>query len=1176
MSDPVVCKICGFAKESTAKEQTQAVKSQEDESTEALTGGFNRAYHKADAAIVFVLGYKTKDGGVKTRQIDVFSAMNGYHIRSMPDRRYRNPVMVGGGDNFIAVVDRFQDTDVIRITDKYFGLTEDDFDDYGLPREEIDLDKVDDLLQVTTPQGSRVTGLTILPRGILIANITKEDGIPRYIKVDVRTTLGQDTQPGFNGIDTLTDPFYSWGNMIGAPAPYDIALGSSMLLFATIISDGQDKHGVAIVDLTLGEVIAYVGLPSKYTPLQVSHGQGVIHVLVKDEDAPVSDNETDPTFGNKVLRIPVIYGNYMLSGGLENDAMILEPQDYQVSKTYQVKDAASEQDTDLPAYIEGARQLNSNYDVDAIGDKVTAEDISVTAPSGLSEGQNTASSTELASRPQTTDSDAASNTYDDSRNIPVKVITLPDDRRIFAIGTVGNTLVEGGYAWDEANTEDPRDTSKPLFFVFHNSHYDYLSDGGFIYGCVKEVNKTDASGNVINGSDGEPETEYKSVVVTNDFTPIAMGFDNQAVPGVLRTLPDMGVVLVDAKTNRPMYRHPKNLGVKVYAGSYASAQYTDENKVIRSVCSDEADSLATTLDGITRPITPPAARKPERDPTPHEIPGYDPDYYPVEAYGNAHEYDMPFEVLSRSVVPGSDKALVQLAHSSWSMREDNIAAITPALLPEWRDGLIFDMEPVVTIDKNSENGETFWEKGSSSNDPSFVATAAGGFWFLDLLKVRTRLKDEYEEDLIELQEQLQTLQDQKQAYEDELNGDPAPTNERKTQLQSLITSIENQITSVENQIDAKKDAIAECGDDYDSNPVMFRTPRNILNKVYKLDAHNAQTIDPIEGTQNIKSVTPIDEGNGAWDSCNVEIVRHDTELNTDVTETKECGILVDPGIRSWIGLDVKCNYWGVFVNGIAGYSFDETIENGLGRCAGTNRVYSHSPGDNPFDWVDGSIYEAGYICSPWGDGAWGRFEVLVEFNGKPAKKIATRVTYYEQLYDLAPSELQTRLMADMLVEDDVENGFHDGKVYYSDEIIDEVRIRIRLVNYATDVFMIGFKTLSIDHPWWWNCPGYDPGYLAGNNCEAMGCGNLTCTSLMFGGDHKLYPAQESIPLTRQLIWEGEATYTIKDSDNPYLQDGLQVGYFMDCYFNFDLMAPMTAYRVDISEDTYKPGETTGL
>ncbi len=1169
MSDPVVCTICGFPKGETPKEQKDPIKSQEEERTEALIGGFQRAYHKADAAVVYILGYKTREGGTTARQIDSFSILNGYHLCSMPDRRYKNPVLVGAGGGLVAVVDRFQDVDVIRVTDPYFGLDESDFNDLGIPDDTIDLSKVNDLLQITAPTGSRVTGLTIMPRGILIANLTKEDGVPCYLKVDVYTTLGQETQPGFNGVDTLEDPFSSWGNMVGAPAPYDIALGSHMMYFATIISDGT-RHGVALVDLLQGTVIAYVGLPDKYTPLTVAHSQGVIHVLVQDEEALTSDNQLDPPFGNKVLRIPILYDNYMMSGGIENDEMILEPQDFSVSRTFQPKDAVSEQDINLPAYLEGTRQLNSNYDETVLGAEVTAADVEITSPSGLAEGQSESTSTELANRPQTNDDEAPSSTYDDNRNIPVKVITLPADRRVFALGTSGNTLIEGGYDWDASDTETPRDTSRPLFFAFHNSHYDYLSDGGFIYGCTKEVEKVDGNGDPVIGPDGEPETEYKSVVVTGDFTPIAMGFDSLVKPGELRTLPDMGVVLVDNVTNRAIYRHPKNLGMKVYSGSYASVKKADGNKVLRSLCSDEADNVATTLDGIKRPVS--GAREPERDPEPHIVPGYSADYYPVDAYGNSHEYDLPFELLDRSAVPGSDTALIQLIHGSWSMRENDPSAFIPALLPEWRDGLIFDIESPISIDKNSENGETFWRKASSSsNDPSFVASAAGGFWFLDLMKNRTRLKDELQEDLIELQDELDALNTEKQAYEDELNGDPAPSDERKTELQSLIASLDSAITSKENQIAAKEDAISNCGDDFDSNPVLFRTPRNILNQVYKLEPHSGQSIDPVEGTDSIHSVTPNTDSAGTWEPCTCEITRQDAELNTEVTEEKKCGIVIDPGIRSWIGIEIKGNYWGVYVNGNASYYYDETLENGLGRCIGVNRVFSHSPGDNPFNWVDGSKYEAGYICSPWGNGAWGRFEVLVEFNNKPAKEIATRVTYLEQITEQAPEELQTRLYADMTVTaDDVENGTHYGRVYFSDEVIKKVRIRVRLINYATDVFRVGFNTLSIDHPWSFNCPGYDPGYLAGNNCEGMACGNLTCTSVMFGGDHKLESGDPVYPLTRQLVWEGEAIYTIEDSDNPYLAQGLQVGYFMDCYFNIDLMAPMTAYRVDISQDTYQP------
>lgn len=1166
MSDQIVCEICGFAKSKPQEPQTQAVRRPEEESDEQLRDDFQRAYHKADAAVVYILGYKTEDG-ITRKQVDVFGAINGFHLRSMPDRRWNNPVLVGAGSNYVAVVDRFKDVDVIRITDPLFGLDTNNYDDLGMPKEEIDLEHVEDIARVTAPSGSRVTGVTILPRGILVANITKNDGVPRYVKVDVDALLNGRSQPGFNGIDTLADPFNTFGDMVAAPAPYDIALGPRMYLFATIVSNGAEKHGIALVDIMQGTVQAYVGLPGKYKPLSLAHGQGVIHVLVQTGSAPQGSSEHDPPFGNKVLRIPVVYGNYMLSGGKENDSMVLEPQDFDVKQTYQSKDAAG-QTIQLPAYLEGARQLNSNYDDEVTGPTINPDDV---RPAGIDKG----SSQVIAPRTQETDDDAAMPTYSDGRSVPVRVITLPSNRRVFSLGAISNTLLEAGY---EPEIENNAATGKPnnlksYFYAMHNSHYDYLADGGFIYGCTKQVPKTDGNGNPVEDEQGNPVMELKtSVLLGNDYVPMAMGYDNIVASGDLRSLPDMGVLLVDNVTNRVIYRYPKNLGVQVYSGEYASVKHAESNQMKRSSCSDDADALAAKMDGIKRPVAEGAAREAERDPKPIHIAGHTDDFYPVAEYGNDREYDEPFELLDRRIAPGKKQALIQLDNRRWSMREnDPFALFKPALLPEWRNGLIFSMKNPCTVDKSSDKGETFWPKGSSSTlDPKFTASAAAGFWFLNLRKERTRMKDELQLDIQDLLDEIEALQTQREALETQIQSADETT---RKELQAQIKQIENDIQSRQNQIEAKQQRISEMGDDYESNPILFKTPRNIMKTIYKMDYHAGQEIDVRDGASSIKRVTPIIDKAKVWEPCKIEVVTLDEAKQDEVKKTCQGGIIVDPGIRSWIGLDILCNYWGVVTDGVANYAHDETLENGLGRCLGASPyLHGYNPRDNPFGRFPGNEYEAGYTCSTRGDGAIGQFEVLVLFNGKPAKEIATQVTYLEQIMHLAPEEIQDKLFYDMMIRNvGIENGFHKGKVYYSDEIITEVTIRVRLINYAHDVFRYGFNTVEIYHNWWPNCPGYDPGYWAGNDCEGMACGNVQCTSMMFGGNHKLRADDPVYPLTKQLVWEGEAVYTIEDGANPFLAKNQQVGYFMDCYFDFDLMAPMNAYRVDISQNTYQGG-----
>jgi hypothetical protein len=82
-----------------------------------------------------------------------------------------------------------------------------------------------------------------------------------------------------------------------------------------------------------------------------------------------------------------------------------------------------------------------------------------------------------------------------------------------------------------------------------------------------------------------------------------------------------------------------------------------------------------------------------------------------------------------------------------------------------------------------------------------------------------------------------------------------------------------------------------------------------------------------------------------------------------------------------------------------------------------------------------------------------------------------------------------------------------------------------------------------------------------DNCEAAGCGNITCGSRVFGLKNKLFASDPTYPITTKLVWEGEATYTFKA--DPYADRGILMGKLWDCYMDFNLNNPMTSFAVDI-------------
>lgn len=274
---------------------------------------------------------------------------------------------------------------------------------------------------------------------------------------------------------------------------------------------------------------------------------------------------------------------------------------------------------------------------------------------------------------------------------------------------------------------------------------------------------------------------------------------------------------------------------------------------------------------------------------------------------------------------------------------------------------------------------------------------------------------------------------------------------------------------------------------------------------------------------------------------------------------------MDTNIRSWIGVDILLDRLGVVSDGVDGYLNPTYWANGLGKRVGGNDYGGPS---NNFCHSAAFSYEAGYLA---GDGAVGLWEIDVLANGKPINSLATRVTFMEQLTSLAPMEAQGLLQATMLASGGVNPllGYRKGKVYFSSEVIESVTIRARLVNYAHGVYRVGYHTVHridsagyIGDPGVW-CPGPDPGVFAMVNCESC-CGNVSCLSYMFFGN-KLYSNDPVYPRTRQILWEGEATYTV--SDDPY-RDQLNVGMgrVIDAYFEFKLNAPMGSYNVDISKN----------
>jgi len=276
---------------------------------------------------------------------------------------------------------------------------------------------------------------------------------------------------------------------------------------------------------------------------------------------------------------------------------------------------------------------------------------------------------------------------------------------------------------------------------------------------------------------------------------------------------------------------------------------------------------------------------------------------------------------------------------------------------------------------------------------------------------------------------------------------------------------------------------------------------------------------------------------------------------------------MDTNIRSWVGVDVLLDRLGSdSTNGKSAYRNPSYFNTFLGVNVGGNN-YDSEEGLTLRDChTPAYSYESGYNA---GDGAEAYWEVDVLINGRVAEAVSTRVSVPGQL-QMAPAEAQDLLLNTLSATGGVGTlGYHKGRVYFTEEVVSSVTVRARLINYAFNVFRVGLRTVHrVDSSAYstggsnW-CPGTDPGFAIGNTCGDC-CGNVSCTSFIFFGS-KLFASDPIYPRTRQIVWQGEATYTIES--DPY-RDQLNVGMgrVLDCYFDFNLNAPVPSYNIDISQN----------
>jgi hypothetical protein len=688
----------------------------------------------ADATIVYVLGRIDRGDGSYAPQLDVYSGLNGYHLRSVPaDKRWSHAVMVGAGAGILAVVDRFGENDLIRLTDKYLGLGEHGFDSDGYALPETDWASVRDIGQIPTPTGTRCTGLKILPNGLLIICLTDPAGKARFMRVDARGYLeGEHVIASIEGANYLQEPYDTVGSLLCNPA-YRDANTTDKTHDMFVAMSSATYSALAVVNALTTKVVSVLGLPEGLTPMGVAFANNVVTALMGQGGV-----------GTELYRC-ILERETTLMPGPASKKATPAPQSYLVPIYPKFKDFEGQDQNDaeaIRAYLQAASDLNEAQRPVTVP---TLEELP-TLPSGTM--------SEASTQEQTTITPA----YYDGRRIEVQRIPIPSGLVIRSIESSYSTVAE---------LFNSNDATKPIFRMLHGSHYDIICDGGFTYGCVdKDTGKT--------------------VGMTNGLIGDSIATDKGYELGTLKTF-DVKAALFDSATGKIVYHQPKILSnLRVYSGDFASldpykdstpleieiACLQDDNRRLqanlemtdtqtaeqtansarisylqglltasgvtrRTVCSDQTDSIISGIDGVKRTVVAPflaPTLEPLRE-------GVDP---VAEFYSEGCLDDYWTMFLRRPVAP--DKVKVVPVHRSWTRTdEDN------ALLPEW----VNNNTNAITASGEFHIGPAYKSPQTKiDNPPIFNYSGSGGFYVPTLKFLETSAHARFREEISSIDDLL--------------------------------------------------------------------------------------------------------------------------------------------------------------------------------------------------------------------------------------------------------------------------------------------------------------------------------------------------------------------------------------------------------------------------------------
>lgn len=974
----------------------------------------------ADFARVYILG-----DGSKGRVIEQFAGQTGYHIRTIPQGRFNNPIMVAAGGGYLVVVDRFGTEDVLRVTDKYAGAGAAGFDDDGFPKDSVDWGNIHDIKQIQV--GTFVSGVQVLSRGTLIATVP-DGGRTTFYKADL-----DGDEPLYNGLFTLPAPYDRIGDACGIPCEVNQTNSSSLHEFYATVRNDTDDGALVKVNFLENKVTGLIGLPAGI-PFGVAAVDDHLSVMMGDASGAIT----------KVYRmIREDNSNYMVN--LYSDAIVPAPADESITKTFTTLD---DPEATPQAYYGVTSTLAHNFAPQGLSSREETAPNSAISAGGRALGTTTTKAKNDNRTPLQTRYETGH--YQTPFPVTVKCQRIDNPSgaglpAILDLDTINNTV---GELLRYTSGADP-DTQKPLFRFVHGKQYDYLSDGGYTYGCIQTGTHT-------------------IIPVTSGLSPVSMAIDRSTEPGKLKELPDVKAALIDTKTGLLVYADIKPHGFRWYGGTMAGLRLSDEaqHSVKRTGCSDQIDSQVEAYDGIEVIYDPVTGKV-----TLQQRSIVSPGNFSTENDGRG-----PWALYMPRVTPG--KFSTSPYDSKPVLSKDSDGAFLPWWPVDQRH------QPAEQVGVQSQ---MFYPKRTANTPtPLFESSATSGFFGLNWQKQR-----------------------------------------------------------VQTGIDAQGHPI-----------VVFQTPDSILNFRF----------GPMDLTPAYNPAAPEAVGPSSAGHTPFTVVR-----GLGQESILRRGVVFDTNIRSWVGVEVFLERTGFFSDGVADWIQPVAYDNGLGVPVGVSAYNPASEAiicsldsSNTGGAFPGSAYDNGDHA---GDGAFGFWQIDVFANGRPINTIGTLVTFPEQIQYLAPSESVTELTQTFNAAGASLLGYHKGRVYFSPEVITEVTIRAKLINYALSVYRVGWHTISFAHQDFISggpvlCPGKDPGFFAAANCEAACCGNVACSSqILFG--NKLFSTDLIRPVVVNTLWEGQATFRIPTANNPYAANGYGVGTLINGFLHFDLNGAMSGWAVNL-------------